>query len=261
MGIEIPDRWLGKPIEGSLDRVLSMKQPAQQAVTPPQQTVTPLSTSTNLNPRDYIQVPQYNIVIAKAEIHKGKNWHETLESLARESLVMPTVAEFMKHWMNVKTAAVDKANVLVYADGTNVSDADAVDLWKYMSSGHRGGSWTWLNAQFSERNGNWEMSQMYGVPPTNVRKSVLQCPIRKDALVDLTFDNQGFPERESALNNYQAGKNIRFYHPRNGKVARFNANSVRANLNCNVDPAYRYSVLGVFACAAGSAPKNSGGNP
>lgn len=262
--IEIPDSWIGKPIEGSLDRMLSKIQTSPQPAP-----VTPPIISGNMNPRDYIQVPQYNMVIAKAETHKGKNMFETLEALAGENMFMPSPAEFMRHWMNVKTAAVDRTNVLVYADGTNVSDAEALDLWNYMSSGHRGGAWTWLNALFKvEDHDEWYIGQKLKVV-TNARgekilegtPKKLDCPIRTDCYVDLEFNAQGFPVRKSAEQQYKQGQNARFYHPRADRVARFDANSGRAYLDCFRDPSSRVAGLGVFACAAGSAPQNSGGSP
>ena len=250
--IEIPDSWMGKPIDGALERVLAKKN----VVVPSQvQPASPIILPGQINPRDYITVPGYNIVIAKAETHKNRNWLETLDDLGAEGLMVPTIAQFMCHWMNVKTAVVDGMNILQYADGTAVPNTEAEDLWKYMSSGHRGGCWTWLNARFLENGGNWKMVSEYkGTSSKNVEVD-LKCRIRQDKLVGLAFNDQGFPELESQETSYKAGQNIYFYHPRNNTVARFSADSDWADLGCGGDPSDRDASLGVLACAAGVAQK------
>ena len=268
MGIEIPNDWLGKPIAGSLEKIMSKQ--AQVTTSPqPQRLVVPA----NINPREYIQVPQYNILIARSEIHKGKDMYETLEALASENLSMPSPAQFMRHWMNVKSAAIDKTPTLLYADGNPVSEQDTENLWQYMSSTDRqpfGGNpcWTWLNALFKENNGNLEIIQNLEVITDSNGKKALQGnsqpldnPIRENCYVDLEFNNQGFPIRKSREREYKQGENIYFWNPRADRVAGFYANSGGAGLYCNGGPAYRGAELGGFACVAGSAPKNSGGSP
>jgi hypothetical protein len=249
MRIEIPNDWMGKPIEGSLERIMKAKTQTAAPIEPQKRIVVPA----NINPREYLQVPPYNLIIAKSEIHKGKDMYQALEALAEENLFMPSPAEFMRHWMNVKNAAVDKTNVLVYADDTKVPDAETLDLWKYMSSSHRDGCWTWLNALFKvDNNNNWSIDQNLNVITGADGKKVLQgtsqpldCPIREDCYVDLEFNTQGFPIRKSAEQKYKQGDNIYFWHPRDNAVAGFVASSDGAGLNCNGVPSSRWPSLGV----------------
>ena len=261
-GIDIPDNWMGKPIDGALERVLAKKQ------TPvvPAPIVSPV-TANIINPRTYLKVPQYgNTLIATEETHRGKDMYETLQALKAEGLVMPSPRLFMTHWINVKQAAVNKLNALVYADGTTVPDTEAERLWAYLSSTDRKPfgnkpAWSWLNARFTEENGKWYMQNDLQVVTDSTGKKKLEgiikdldCPIREDCYVDLEFNAQGFPIRESTNQQYEQGNNSRFWHPRNEAVAGFNAGSVWAGLNCNGDPTNRNSSLGVFVCAEGAEP-------
>ena len=258
--IDIPESWMGKPIKGSLERVFSKKPETQPD--PVRQPV-----ATGKMPSKYIAILGQNIYISPETTHRNKDMYETLEELASEDQFMPTPAQFMKHWMNVKAAA-EGLNSLVYADGTTVAEADAKELWEYMSSTNRqnrGAAWTWLNAQFVEDKGIWYMRNNLEVAVHKDGKKYLQGPplnqvissIRKDKYVSLNFDSQGLPTTESPLTQYKQGENLMFWHPRNTGVARFDADSDGAGLSCDRGPSYRYSVLGVFACAAGVAPQNS----
>ncbi len=219
------------------------------------------------NPQSYIQVPQYQgLVIATAETHKGLNMFDTLEALVTEQLYMPPVPHFMRHRLNLKEAGLDKTRKLLYADETEVAEDVAVDLWKYVSSGHRKGCWTWLNSQFKEEGGIWYIENNLTVATdSDGKKSLigerqpLDCSIREDCYVNFDANEQGFPTSKAPTQKYEADNNNYFYHPRNGAVARFLAASDRSDLDCGGNPDVRYSSLGVFACAAGGAPQNRGG--
>ena len=180
---------------------------------------------------------------------------------------MPRITQFMTHWNNLREAA-DNKRQLFYADGSLV-DADVIsDLWKYVSSGHRGGCWTWLNAYFqssqnivaSSANRPLEMlTDLKVIRTGNNRDFVgtstpLDSYLHENAYVDLSFNAQGLPipTAKSIEQQYKQGKNIYFWQPVDGRVARFGANSAGSVLNCDRDPSNRVSQLGVFACAEGT---------
>ena len=70
-----------------------------------------------------------------------------------------------------------------------------------------------------------------------VRKTApLEQCLWQDGLADVNFmNNQGLLTK-SCGSNYEQGKNVYFWHPIDGRVTRFDADSDRANLNCNRDP-------------------------
>ena len=77
-------------------------------------------------------------------------------------------------------------------------------------------------------------------------------------LIDLnprSFNKQGLAIKKSTYQGYQRGKHIHFYSPIDDAVARFYADSVRADLDCYGVPQYSVASLGVLVCTEG-APKN-----
>ena len=218
----------------------------------------------NLNPREYFLIPQHNIIIAERETHLNENMYNTLDGLANDGLSMPSAERFMSHWMNVYEASQRKI-ILPYADGTPVPHEKAVELWNYMSSKDRtpfNGKpcWTWLNNRFILEDGIWFMEtdlktagQGNNVSLSGTRTQLEDC-LRKDGvLVNLKFNRQGLAEEESPLSEYVQGQNIRFWQPVNGRVARFDADSAGASLDCDRNPDDVNSSLGVFAVLDGEA--------
>ena len=259
MRIKIPDQFMGKPIEGAMERVLAMapknddmpvEEGGKYVVLPNEE-------------RNYIQVPQFGIVVAMRETHLGKNMFDTLEALAGERLKMPSQRQFMRHWLNVKESA-EKKRKLVYADGTPVSYDVSRDLWGYMSSTDRSkfngkNCCTWLNSLFKEENGKWFVEEDLRVETDaqsrkylrGTRVSLDNC-IGEKCYIDLNFNPQNLPTTKSSAEKYAQGKNLYFWHPKNESVAGFFADSDWAGLVCDRDPTGADSSLGVFSCAEGA---------
>ena len=204
-----------------------------------------------VNPREYYQVPNSSIVIAKAETLKGLDWNKTHEDLQKQKLRMPLVPEFMNHFVNVLNAH-KKSSQLLYADGTLVSKSEVEDLYRYLTTNHRSGCWTWLDAKFEETNGIWQVKYAHRFNNGNLiagKTEKLENCLREDCFVELDFTKQGLPIKKSATQEYHRGSNIQYWHPRKDSVARFNADSDRAVLYCGRVPTNTNASLGVFACA------------
>ena len=171
---------------------------------------------------------------------------------------MPRIDHFTTHFMNVKQAYDSKGkSPLFYADGSDVPKSESDDLYKYLTSDYKSGCYTWLDALFREKNGNWFIETDHRVWNGKLEGKTydLECPIRKDIYVNLNFNKQGFPTAECGNQNYSQGNNIKFWHPRDKRVAGFDADSIWADLLCSGDLQYSDSSLGVFVCAEGAAPK------
>ena len=246
---ELPKEFRGISTKEAYERVINSKAPVEE----------PLSVPANIDPKQYIQVPQHKISIATRETHLDKNMYDTLDALSGEGLKMPSPLRFMTHWRNIHQAAEGK-RTLLYADGTPVERDSAVDLWNYMSSTDRKPfnekpCWTWLNALFEEENGIMHMVTDLRTITQGQEKSLAGTRVALDSFLetngwaDLKLNKQGLPIQPSNNNNYIQGENIYFWKPVNGKVARFVANSNRAGLDCGWYPVGRYSSLGVFAVA------------
>ena len=270
MKFKIPDNFMRKPIAGARERVLAASKIGQEDRKDGEIGTYEIPESEQ---RNYIQVPQFGVAIAMRETYLGKDMYYTLDALLSEKLKMPSQRQFMRHWFNVQESAEGKRR-LVYADGSPVSDDVSKDLWGYMSSTDRTPwkgkiCWTWLNSLFKEENGEWFVEEdLKVVLNAKKEKSLKGTPIRLDTCImsdgyaDLNFNSQSLPLTQSSVQEYEQGKNIYFWHPRNERVAGFCADSGRALLYCSWVPADFGSSLGVFASApagARSDAKNSGG--
>ena len=228
----------------------------------------------NFDCRKYIAVPQHDTVIATEKTLTNLDMFDTFEKLKEQGLYMPSIAEFMSHWNNVREASEGKRK-LVYADGKTVDNIEAKGLWNYMSSTDRSlfnndPCWIWLNAYFDKGNdGRMQMKTDLQVKVDKGKKyldgksALLEtCSSANGGFVRLNFNRQGLPVVDDKRKNvvYEQGENLYFWKPVEGRVAGFYADSGWAGLDCNGGPSSRNSSLGVFACAEGTAPKKSGGS-
>ena len=108
--------------------------------------------SVRRNPRDYILVPEKNIVMARRQSYDGLNWKDAIKTAHADKLRLPRIDEMMKYFLNAREASNGKKQLL-YADGSPVSRDQAVADWNYVSSRDRSPFankpfWTWLDAKF-----------------------------------------------------------------------------------------------------------------
>lgn len=248
MGVPVNDVTLKKVLEG--------KSPSQPIVQP----ITPIVSPKNLDGSKYIQVPGTNILIAREETHKNSNWTEAHYNLFDEGLFMPSPSLFVPYFINVRDASQGKVQ-LYDGNNTPLSRADTEDLWKYLSTAHRSGCWTWLDALFVPSTAGLDLQTNHRVKNSGGNKELvaqrfnLEAHVGEDGFANLNLNSQGLPKQgsKSADQRYSQGNNIYFYQPRPNCVARFDANSGRAGLYCNRTPGSRGAGLGVFGCAEGAS--------
>jgi len=254
MTVEAPDHYGGKPIPDDAIEIALAAEKKRKDGNEGEARGTPLNIKADINPADYIQIPDRNILIAKEETFKEENWINTHYKLAENGLFMPSPAIFMPYFVNVRNAA--QGDLILY-DGNNnpLSIDEAEDLWKYLSTGHRDGCWTWLDACFTHID-RWMIAydnkvQLYskGNKDFNHKFCDLESTLDGECYVDIDFDRQGFPKSQSAHQEYKQGENIYYRPPRDGTVARFCAVSSKASLYCDANPDKPHSLLRVFACA------------
>jgi len=279
MTVETPDHYGGKPIpEDAIEIALAAEKKKKDGErenegeenTEVETQETPLIVETNINPSYYIQIPGTDILIAKEETLKVENWENTHYKLAENGLFMPSPAIFMTYFVNVMDAA--QGNLTLHDENNNpISRDEAEDLWKYLSTSHRGGCCTWLDAKFYRekrkwlfvKKGEWKIAYDHGtqwgsngnnilVPQKTER---LESTLHGECYVNLDFDRQGLPKSQSAHQKYKQRENICFWPPRVGRVARFIGNYPDAGLSCDANPSIYSSDIGVFACAEKSGGK------
>ncbi len=263
---------MGKPIKGSLERVLAQAATGNQPDTDAGKGGAGQPNAqlpAQFVPQDYILVgsnapntlPTY---IAKEITLKRKNWSDTHYALADNGLFMPTPKIMIDHFMNVKRAA-EGTGALCDGSGTPLSPQETSDLWDYLSladstyRNSKGVCWTWLDAKFNDENGVWYMETNHRVVVAGNQKELrgqkvhLQPYYQQTGFVTLNFSADGFATEASPHTQYQRGENIYHWRPENDKVAGFVADSGWAYLGCVRNPAVVIDSLGVFACAEGTA--------
>ena len=212
---------MGKPIKEWLKEDRKKSQPLQ----------TPLNHNA---PRkeDFIYVPSINLYVAKEKTMHGLNWIDTHKELAKEKgKRMPTpyeFTEFIKYLLKNPNGTKDASNNEIQLITKEILEKR--DHWR---AEH-------LDVYFEKRN-----NEMYILTKNKSIADKLDAPIIEDCFVELLFNKQGMPTQKSSNQNYIQGKNIFYYHPRTECVARFYANSDRANLNCNRNPTNSNSSLGI----------------
>jgi len=218
--------------------------------------IEPLDVRANIKGEVYIRVPNSKVVISRNESYQGLTWENTHYALADNGLFMPTPSLFMPYLIQVRDASQGKIT-LYTADNKPVPRDEAEDLWKYLSSNHKGGCWTWLDAKFSENKTVWKIADNHKTAQKGKDNSLegitetLKDCIREDCFVDLEFNKQGLPTRRSQDQTYKQGENIYYCHPRNGAIARFGG----AYLDCDGYLGGSDPSLGVFVCAEGATKK------
>src|SRR3989338_3839020 len=208
----------------------------------------------------YMRVPEG--AIAKYESHTGVawlpaehgDWKQGVHALLKqEGLEMPTPAVFMPYVKHV-IAAYKAGETLCDGLGNPLGSQEREDLYLHLTTNHiHGGAWNWLNARFVAHEQGFQGFGLERVVDVRddgalVTKTepLLEC-VGEDGYVTLDFNAQGLPTKLSGVQEYMQGENMRFWFPRMGSVAGFDADSDGADLNCDWDPTFSYSGLGVFA--------------
>ena len=217
------------------------------------------------------------VVISPFEIdgYNNMNYDNTHKKILESGLpiYMPTPRIFTAHFKNILSAKAGDRKLL-YANSAEVEDDLVDEMYKHVTRNHKdvynsgnAGTWTWLNARFVQGTGfnGLNLETITGLK-TGKNFEVESIPLEEclweDCWSDISFNSQGLVTSgsKSATQKKVHGKTMYFWYPRNNAVARFDAYSVRACLNCYGDPSYTDSGLGVFACAEGTASQKTGGS-
>ncbi len=228
-----------------------------------------------------IYVPQHNVWVAEKEILPNLTWQNAhlqvpnyysqnrenvFNSNGKATVYITPIRVLMTHiFENVRNAALEIGK-LVNAKGEQLTKAQASELWDYYTSTNRSKfndklCWGWLNEKFVEGTANGLNIEEYRVVRNGsnlelkpVNSSPLEARLEEDCYATLEFNRQGLATKKSSTQEYKQGENIKFWFPKKGYVAWFDAGSVRAGLFCGRDPVGSLASLGVSVCAEG-APK------
>jgi hypothetical protein len=226
----------------------------------------PMQIQARINPRDYIKVGINGlhgkpVVISRFELigSNEKNYENANRFVLEKGLYVPTPKIFMKHFMNVMAAKQGLAK-LYDGSGNEITGNDLDDIYKHLTKDHiavfgsQSGAWTWLNAGFNDG----KLETIMGINSNGtfqIKREPLENCLNENAYITFNFNSQGLasPSSKDSNQSYLQGKNIYFYKPVQGAVARFDADSRRAYLDCVRNPTGANASLGVFASAEGAS--------
>jgi hypothetical protein len=243
MKIQIPKTFMGKPVAGSLERVLnsngnSTPDPSSNPPTNPPTTVPDL--------QGYIYVPAIGLYLAKQKTHHNLNWHKTHEELAKENLRMPTIYEFKEYLRYLRQNQSGVADASAQEVTTILDDILTVrSPWRA----------EWLDARFEQRENELYLIERNN--PSNAKLLELCLMEDKTPGIDLeewlnNSTKQGLPNPKTKQGQ------LHYWYPRANYVAWFVADSDWASLGYSRIPTFMNSSRGVFAVREAAEPKNLG---
>ena len=245
MKIKIPEQFMGKPVEGAMERFLK-GNPSPVAL--PEQAEYSQTNFPNI--KGYIHVPSINLSFAEERSLYGKTWYDTHKALIPRRLRMPTIKETEELIFYLKNNLSDPRLKKVYDDILKITPKDT---WHG----------EWQNNIFSKDSNGMYTQRVIGLDKKGElilsAKEKLENCLNSDGWADFSskskLTSQGLCKESSNLSEYKQGDNIYFWYPRDERVARFDVDSGGASLNCDGGPGDSDSSLGVRACAEGAVAK------
>jgi len=230
MTVETPDHFGGKPIpEDAIEIALAAEKKKKEG-----------NEGKAPSLGSFIYVPSVNLYVAKERSHLGKEWHNAHKELHKQNLRMPTIPQFIE-FLKCLRADPTAENTRVYKEITEARDPSRAE---------------WLDAKFYLKDDELWVAYNHiidsdgNVVPQDHKK--LEGHLMQDT-PGISLEHwlnsppkQGLPPADARQGD------LSYRHPRDGDVALFIANSAGGILNCNVNPGYSGSNLGVFACFKGT---------
>ena len=228
----IPTEFMGVNTKEAYDRVINSKDPVPVS--------NPVTNTRNID--GMIPIPGTNIHFAKERTYLNKSWNDTHSLLASENLRMPTIPEFIEALKYFKSSRDNELQTL-YNEITEVRSP-----WRA----------NWLDADFKVINGilhiNYNHSIQNGILTPRNSEPLNAKTLMENRTPGVSLDSwlsnstsQGLPKTDIT-----EGK-LYYWSPMsdNNSVARFDADSGRADLGCYGDPSGASPELGVYAVAQG----------
>jgi len=231
MTVEAPDHYGGKPIpEDAIEIALAAEKKKKDGERENQEKALPLE--------GFIYVPSTKLYFEKERSHLGKDWDNTHGELQSKGLKMPTIPQF-REFLKYLRADPTSENTRVYNKITEARDpvrSEHLDA-KFYAKGD--GLWVAYN-HIVDSKGN-----IVAQDHKKLEGHLMQNKAPRISLEHWLGNStkQGLPPDDARQGD------LGYWHPTRNSVARFVANSVRADLDCRGSSGYSKPWLGVFACA------------
>jgi len=245
-----PEYFAGIKIDGAgkryFERLERLERLEREEKAKSESEIKPEITPTNVNINDFIYVPSANCYLAKQRTHLGADWNDCHKQLHQESLLMPTIPQFISYINYLKA----NPNGTPSGDATKEEIASILDDILTFRAPWRA---EWLDAFFTKQNNQLYINYNYRTDSNGNLTPKNSEPLEKCLIEDgyadvLNGNKQGLPTKKSTK-----GKGIYYWHPRENYVARFSAGSDGAYLKCYGDPSDWDSGFGVFGVCEANA--------
>jgi len=229
MKTEIPDHFGGKPIpDDAIEIALAAEKKGNLGGE---------NTEVEAHPLEgFIYVRSVDLYFAKEISHLGKNWHDTHRELHEQNLRMPTIPQFVEFLKHLRADPTTE-NTRVYNEITEKRDPwreEHLDAKFYLKDDEL---WVAYNRILdskdnlvAQENEKLEGHLMQDKTPGISLEYWLNNPTK-----------QGLPPADAKQGN------LRYWCPSDGDVTSFNVDVDGAALDCNMNPFYSTSELGVRA--------------
>ncbi len=194
------------------------------------------------SPHSFIYVPSINLYVAKEKSLYNENWDSAWKNLEREGLKMPTIyqfKEFLRYLKENPQGTKDASSKEIESILDEILTAR--DPWRS----------EWLDAYFEVKEYGGYISGMHIMTENKSKSEVLDDYLEKSKCPGIDLNHWLYNSNKQGLPKEKAKKgDLNYWSPERGSVARFYANSIRANLSCYGSPENSDSSLGVRAIKA-----------
>ena len=178
-----------------------------------------------------------DLVVAVEKTHMSTNWNQAHEALHRENAFMLTLRQYIDFLQMLKSRTVYDGR------GTRLASGKVDEILDEILTKREPWRAEWLDAYFKDVNGGLNISYDHRIINGQLkpqRTEPLESCVMEDAYINLFSANrQGLPTSKTRT------QETYFWHPKDGRVARFGANSDGVDLVADWGPADSDSSLGV----------------
>lgn len=228
--INIPDNFMGIPIEGAMERALANQNTKLENLTPDIQ-------SPHNNLEGFIYIPDIKLYIAKGLSYHNLNWKQAHEELQKNKQRMLAIPEFLVFLKYLRTNQNDQKLKQIYNEITEQRSPLRAE---------------WLDADFKVKNNQLYINSYHELDSKGKFQpkysEVLEPCLMENKLpgIDLEYWINNHTKQGLPLKNTPDGS-LYYRAPMrdDNSVAGFGAISGGANFDCNWDPSYSDASLGV----------------
>lgn len=222
--------------------------------------VTPLQTSVQINPQDYILVQTgdvANFALSASQQLGNRDFGTTIAESFRIGLPLATMKEFTPHYRDVNLAL--RGESALYDALGNLIEGDRLIEYGRRINGAR----VYLNNayEFNPEDKGFQGLDVISVigfdgeKPKLSRQPLEQCAVDCWVEIDSPTNSQGYYTQPAPIQRFEKGKTVYSHRPIANCVSWLGADSDRADLGGNGVRRVAYSGLGGFLRAEGTAQK------